>query len=497
MTFRTSYLKVWSLFLVTFMIDGAAAVAQVKVSEMPHDDSYGRHGEIIEMTVSPARQLEPVFTHRLTWLPHQTTAGNAATVYMHSLGQNALSHIWKKAEEAYGEEVYEWASYETPREKIPVDKLKEASQLFDEYVQQHIARATKRRECDWGFGMEDLEGKLVYGLHLNGLQETRSISRALALQTKHAILESRLEDAIDLMRMNYRLAYNVGRVKVLVGSLISFAETGITNGNMVEFIATPDSPNMFWALSELPRPVADLRGAFRLECRSVMRMFPVLEDVESATHSPEEWALKVDELLNSMLSLQLQGYTPPNAVKFLPSAIGILAYGPAKKRLIALGMDAAKVEAMPVGKVMLLDANREYRRIADLLEKEVYLPFPVTASRSAVIDNLMRENEKEAFTSFGRIMAGMMLPAIQQVLNAGARIQRDVDALRVIEALRMHAAEHGSFPKSLDEIKVVPVPDNPATRKPFEYRLDGATAILGLPSSDGIVFSKRYKITLR
>lgn len=483
------------LFAVT-AVGCSASNAQVSVSEGVLDDR-GYEIEVIEMTVSPAAQPSPIFTHRLTWLPHETTAGNAATVYLHSLGQNALTRKWKKAEGAFGDDFEAWANYETPRDTIPLDDLRKASGYFDEYIRQHIVRASSRRDCDWGYGLEDLKGDLVFGLHLNGLQDTRSISRVLSLQTKLAILESRFEDAIRLMKMNYRLAENVGRVKLLIGSLISFAEVGIANGNMVDFIATPDSPNMYWALTELPQPVADLRGAFRLECRALMRIFPIFDDVESATHSSEEWARIIGELFESVLSTQLQGYQPPTGMKYIPTAIGIMAYGPAKERLIAQGFDEAEVEAMPVGKVLLLDANREYRLLADQVEKEIYLPYPSSLQRSDAIERIFIEAEKTALNSFGKIMAAMTLPAIQQVLNANVRVRRDIDALRLIEALRMHAAEHGKFPESLGDISLVPVPANPATGRAFEYRLDGETAVVELPRTDGVTYSKRYRITLR
>ena len=61
----------------------------------------------------------------------------------------------------------------------------------------------------------------------------------------------------------------------------------------------------------------------------------------------------------------------------------------------------------------------------------------------------------------------------------------------------MHAAQTGRLPKSLDEIKVVPVPENPATGKVFEYRLDDDTAILELPFRDGFPGTAwRFEITL-
>ncbi len=71
-------------------------------------------------------------------------------------------------------------------------------------------------------------------------------------------------------------------------------------------------------------------------------------------------------------------------------------------------------------------------------------------------------------------------------------------ALRVIESLRMYAAEHGGgLPKKLDEITAVPVPPNPATGKPFVYRLDGPTAVLELPPSDGLYSgNRRYEIQI-
>ena len=78
------------------------------------------------------------------------------------------------------------------------------------------------------------------------------------------------------------------------------------------------------------------------------------------------------------------------------------------------------------------------------------------------------------------------------------RIDREVASLRVIEALRIYAARHdGRLPERLDDIDQVPVPNNPATGKPFVYRLEGTTGILDLPLSDHIAGSgRRYEIQI-
>ena len=76
----------------------------------------------------------------------------------------------------------------------------------------------------------------------------------------------------------------------------------------------------------------------------------------------------------------------------------------------------------------------------------------------------------------------MLFPLEQHLpgaLFAFARTDRQLAALRCIEALRLYAAGHdGKLPPTLDDIKEVPIPSNPVTGKPFSYRLEGRTAVL-------------------
>ena len=58
------------------------------------------------------------------------------------------------------------------------------------------------------------------------------------------------------------------------------------------------------------------------------------------------------------------------------------------------------------------------------------------------------------------------------------RLHQRIDKLRCVEAIRGHVHKHGAFPKTLADIKVVPVPDDPMTGRPFAYELDGDAALL-------------------
>jgi hypothetical protein len=102
-------------------------------------------------------------------------------------------------------------------------------------------------------------------------------------------------------------------------------------------------------------------------------------------------------------------------------------------------------------------------------------------------------------TEAGRL-ARWFLPAILKVHLAQARIERKLAAQRVIEALRMHAAAHdGELPEKLDQVKVVPIPNDPGTGEPFEYKRDGksATLISRIPDENLRATGLRYHLTIR
>ncbi len=72
--------------------------------------------------------------------------------------------------------------------------------------------------------------------------------------------------------------------------------------------------------------------------------------------------------------------------------------------------------------------------------------------------------------------------------------------LRTIEALRMHAAENGRWPENLGDVKIVSVPNDPFTNKPFEYLLKEGVATLSTPHDktwNVASGAARYELTLR
>jgi hypothetical protein len=92
------------------------------------------------------------------------------------------------------------------------------------------------------------------------------------------------------------------------------------------------------------------------------------------------------------------------------------------------------------------------------------------------------------------------LPAIRASFNARLRAQREINLLRAIEALRMYAAEHDRWPDRLEEVTIVPVPNDPYTGKPFDYSPGPTIAMLSTSadsSKNNFTGAARIELVLR
>src|SRR5690606_11685757 len=138
------------------------------------------------------------------------------------------------------------------------------------------------------------------------------------------------------------------------------------NLELAELIASPGSPNLYWAIGELPRPLVDMRTALRLALSIYANVLPILDHPEEAQRTPEQWA---EQLASSIEALGTLGSGAPTLdatqARLAVTGFSLLAYGDAKRRLIEGGLPAAEVEAMPVGQVIAVDAERQYRFYAN------------------------------------------------------------------------------------------------------------------------------------
>lgn len=479
-----------------------AARAEITYSDVPGDLS----STVIKMTVTPAAEPEPAFAHRFVAQDIDLKPGNAAPYYYRALLD--LPGRTEAARKKYNqnEEMDNWGrtgSEATPLDKLPLEKVRDAVEsTIGGGVGDQLREASQRRDCDFELGISEVRGIELINILLEEFQRSRELCRMFALRTRLEIAEHRYDDAIATMRMNYRLARDFGSLPFIVSGLIGIAEAGITNGTALELIAQPGSPNLYWAFSELPDPLINMRNAIRFEMDFGPRMFPFIHNAATTDRSMDEWnrlfARTFIDLQKAGADLSL-GYGPSFEsddvpARFVATGLALLGYPHAKSQLIAQGMDPKKVEQMAVGQVMAIYTERHYQRLADDFEKLWYMPYQESRARNEEIEREVSGANVFSGAANRELvpMVSLMMPAMQAARSADVRLQRELASLRVIEALRMYAASHdGKLPSSLDDIKQVPVPLNPATGKEFLYHLDGVKAILELPVSDGILGNNR------
>lgn len=493
---------------------GALATAGALRAEITYVTVPGDlESNVIKMTVTPAAEPKPAFEYRFVAEDIDLKQGNSAPYYYRAMLD--LPDRMQSAKKIYdytAADIDNWYAGDVdtvPLDKMPKDKLRDfVNTGIGGAIEDQLVEAAHRRQCDFELGFTEIRGPELISVLLEEFQRSRELNRMLGLRTRLEVAERRYDDAVRTIRMNYRLAHDFGSVPFLVSGLIGIAEAGVTNATVCELIASPNSPNLYWSLTELPDPLIAMRDAVRFELDFGPRMFPFMHRAEQTDRSPDEWNRL---FIKSLVDLEWAGGSETAIAKGVPlgdntmagiasTGIALLGYTHAKQQLIAQGMDRDQVEKMAAGQVLAIYTERNYQRFADDFEKVWYMPFWESQNRSEEVEDTLTNSRLMSGAADREIipMVSLLLPAIQAARAAQARLDRDIAALRIIEALRMYAAGNdGKLPSKLDDIKQVPIPLNPATGKPFVYRLEGETAILDLPLSDGIRnYGRKYEIQI-
>jgi hypothetical protein len=173
------------------------------------------------------------------------------------------------------------------------------------------------------------------------------------------------------------------------------------------------------------------------------------------------------------------------------------AYPRAKEYLHQHGWKDDLIAEMPAAQAVLLYQVAMYDRLYEDMVKWNGLPYALAGPGFARADVSFRREIVQT-GSPGMSLAGLLIPATMKVSMAANRLDARIAALRVIEAARLYAAEHGRLPATLADITQVPVPLNPTSGAPFVYNSDGLTATLSVPSPSGVPFtSLRFQLSIR
>ena len=160
------------------------------------------------------------------------------------------------------------------------------------------------------------------------------------------------------------------------------------------------------------------------------------------------------------------------------------------------GWTAKQVEEMSDDEAVSRYIVATYREIRDTMFKSTYIPYADKSGRAieAAADAALKHLKEGPLGVFAEVF-----PMVRQTQRATIRLDRRIAALRVVEAIRMHAAANGGkLPETLAAISIVPVPNDTVTGEPFTYSVKDGVAEL---SADRIENQPKtelgYRLTIR
>jgi hypothetical protein len=427
----------------------------------------------IQLTIHPTAAPTPALRYQLFPQVGDLSPGNRALLYYRS-----FSPEWEDWRRRPGLQVDH--ALHTPLAELPrkdLDWILHAKQF------QEVDLAARREYVDW-----DLITRMrSEGIHLllPDMQSFRMTANMLALRARLQIADHHYEKALYTLQTGYALGRDLGDAPLLVSVLVGVSIGTVMTDQVEELIQAPRSPNLYWALTALPNPMISLRKGLEGERTLVYAELPELWTIETAQLSPAQQQALADHLLRVM-ALTHDERVPSGANwegKLALTALATKIYPEAKRALVAQGRMADEVERLPVLQVVMIHVLHQYQRLQDDLFKWFSIPYWQAAPELAKADQQIAA----ARSRLEAVPLLDFLPAIRKVYAATARLDRQIAALRCVEAIRLYAAAHdGKLPAALDQITEVPVPIDPMTGKSFEYKVDGNKATLSAAAPPGV-----------
>jgi hypothetical protein len=450
----------------------------------------------VRLALRPAVAPAPALRYRLLPALHELAPGNAVEHYRKAV--EAMEAARKAAGDAKapGKRIAAWL--ELAPAELPRDAVRQFLAAYEETFRQ-LDRAARSVSCDWGLAEHARQQRFKLFSENQSLHE---LAGFLALRVRLGALEGHTDRALRALQTGFAFARHVGESPSAAGFLAG-SEIATTMIRELELLlAQPGAPSLYWALGDMPRPFLDLRVSLQGARVAAYALFPgllgVADDPNAGALTPSQLKAGTDALFTFDLP---KGFPMRAALTLWVRR----KHEGSKAALVAAGRPREKVEQMPHMQVALLHAMLQYDRLLDELLKWQNFPDGEALRGVKQAERLVRLAKVNALSLAPEVpalpLAPEILPAYFRPFYARARLNRQLAALRCVEAIRLYAAAHGGrLPPTLADVKEAPVPNDPFLGKPFVYRLDKGSATLEGPPPDREQATDRnalhYELTL-
>ncbi len=436
-------------------------------------------GAAVHLAVRPMPAPKPALRYQLLPELRELKPGNPAQNYLKCFMEQRYFFYSKEA-------VAERARYQTmPLAELPIDKLRRYG-------------SAALRQADWAARLDALDWQALERIQDGGMETLpdelgplQYLAAALQVRFRAEVAGGHFDDALRTARTMFALGRHLGEYPTEVAGLVGLWVAQLGLDTLEEMVQQPGCPNLYWALTDLPYPLVDLRKGVQGDRTRVASDLSSLHDDRPMTEP--EMAEFVSRWSGAMNFAREQAGRAPRSLRTRlkarvedPERVGA-----ARRRLVEASHGPDLVETLPPTQVILVDEKRDYEIHRDERMKLLALPL-------WQIDPLVGAEEH---ASDGDGLFADLLPDIIKLRRSQGRLERQIALLRHVEALRLYAASHGSeLPPKLSDISV-PLPGDPFTGKPFDYHVEGATAHIRGRLREGEVedpgYDVHYEVTLR
>ncbi|MHC4255100.1 MAG: hypothetical protein ACYSUL_05700 [Planctomycetota bacterium] len=128
-----------------------------------------------------------------------------------------------------------------------------ASQLITETKEiiNQLEKAAQCSKCNWTY--LELEQKMFE------LRNYRCFAHILAFKSRVHIAKGEYTESIKAIRSNLQLAQHLRKNNEVIYGLVSIAISALSLQQIEDLIQRPDSPNLYYALEDLPKPLISIK----------------------------------------------------------------------------------------------------------------------------------------------------------------------------------------------------------------------------------------------
>ncbi|AMV23730.1 hypothetical protein VT84_04910 [Gemmata sp. SH-PL17] len=456
----------WSLFALAVVFVGAPAAPGQPPIE-PKDGKY-----VVEFTVDAVAPARPALKHRLLPDPRDLQPGNQIQAfYKCFFEQNKLFHAKESTDKQQ-----KWNT-------APLKDLVTEKELVN-YGGGAVKQAFYAARLD-AVNWELTHQARVEGVELllPDVQQMRMLTTVMKVRARGEIARGEFGAALQTLQAQFALARTFNEHPTLIGHLVGIALGMVAATELEEFVQQPGAPNLFWALTDLPRPLIDLRKGHEGERRLVGKEYDVLRKAVQVSEPELTARIKMLDTINGLGD----GKSATPSAWCAKQSRDKDAVAAATTRLTEAGHKADALAKLSPLQVILMDDFLQYENELDDNMKWTNVPFWRAPA------DFGTQKHPGAF--------GTLLPVYKKVTLARVRLEQLVAQLTVVEAVRAHAAENGGqLPTALDAVKL-PLPIDPISGKLFVYEVkENRATIRGTPppgQEQWPTSNRVYEVTVR